>query len=716
MSDTTAAGPIPAPEAAPSAAGAGLESLRHLAGFLRRGEFGLALAVVTILVVLILPMPAIMLDLFLAVSITFAVLILMTALFIHAPLEFSAFPTILLIATMIRLALNMASTRLILTNGHEGTDAAGYVIEAFGNFVMQGNYVIGIIVFAILVIVNFVVITKGSGRIAEVAARFTLDAMPGKQMAIDADLSAGLINEDEARSRRKELEDESSFFGAMDGASKFVRGDAIAGLMITFINIIGGMIVGVGQNGLSMAEAGQTYTLLTIGDGLVSQIPALIVSTAAGLLVSKAGVKGTADKALVDQLSSYPKALGMSSFVMAGMALLPGIPMVPFIGLSAVAGSLAWYAVKNKKEQADKKVAIQQAEAHEAAEPKKEPISETLHMDELRLELGYGLVPMISDPKGDSDKLTEQIKALRRQLASDMGFVMPAVRILDNMQLPANDYIIKVKEVDAGGGALFPELYMAMDPQGSQIELPGNHTTEPTFGLPATWIESNLRDEASFKGYTVVDPVTVISTHLTEILKSHMSELLSYGEMQGLLDRLPEKSKKLLDDVVPGQISASTMQRVLQTLLGERVSIRDMSTILEGIAEASGFTQSVQPITEHVRARLARQICAAHVGANGTLPLITMSPQWEQEFAESLIGEGDDRQLAMVPSRLQEFIKDLRDAFEEAGEQGEAPVLLTSPAIRPFVRQIIERFRPQTPVLSQNEVHPQAKLKTIGKI
>jgi flagellar biosynthesis protein FlhA len=297
-----------------------------------------------------------------------------------------------------------------------------------------------------------------------------------------------------------------------------------------------------------------------------------------------------------------------------------------------------------------------------------------------------------------------------------MGFVMPAVRILDNMQLPANDYIIKVKEVDAGGGALFPELYMAMDPQGSQIELPGNHTTEPTFGLPATWIDSNLRDEASFKGYTVVDPVTVISTHLTEILKSHMPELLSYGEMQGLLDRLPEKSKKLLDDVVPGQISASTMQRVLQSLLGERVSIRDMSTILEGIAEASGFTQSVQPITEHVRARLARQICAAHVGANGTLPLITMSPQWEQEFAESLIGEGDDRQLAMVPSRLQEFIKDLREAFEEAGEQGEAPVLLTSPAIRPFVRQIVERFRPQTPVLSQNEVHPQAKLKTIGKI
>jgi flagellar biosynthesis protein FlhA len=563
--------------------------------------------------------------------------------------------------------------------------------------------------------VNFVVITKGSGRIAEVAARFTLDAMPGKQMAIDADLSAGLINEDEARSRRKTLEDESSFFGAMDGASKFVRGDAIAGLMITFINIIGGMIVGVGQNDLSMADAAQTYTLLTIGDGLVSQIPALIVSTAAGMLVSKAGVRGAADKALVSQLSTYPKALGMSSFVMAGMAMLPGIPLVPFIALSALAGGLAWNTVRNKKVHAEEKVATKLAEEEEAV-PQEEPISETLHMDELRLELGYGLVPMINDPKGDSDKLTEQIKALRRQIASTMGFVMPSVRILDNMQLPANDYVIKVKEVDAGNGTLYPEQFMAMDPNGAQIDLPGNHTTEPTFGLPASWIDANLRDEAAFKGYTVVDPVTVISTHLTEVLKSHMPELLSYGEMQGLLERLPEKAKKLLDDVVPGQVSASTVQRVLQALLGERVSIRDLSTILEGIAEASSYTQSVQPITEHVRSRLARQICASHTSPNNYLPLITMSPQWEQDFAESIIGEGDDKQLAMVPSRLQEFIKDLREAFEAAGEQGEAPVLLTSPGIRPFVRQIIERFRPQTPVLSQSEIHPQAKLKTIGKI
>ena len=719
MSDTTAAGPVPSTdtaELAPGQSNSILAGLGDLANAARRGEIGLALGVVGILVVLILPMPAMMLDLLLAISITFAVLILMTALFIHTPLEFSAFPTVLLIATMMRLALNLASTRLILTDGHEGTDAAGQVIQAFGNFVMQGNFVIGIIVFAILVIVNFVVITKGSGRIAEVAARFTLDAMPGKQMAIDADLSAGLINEDEARERRKKLEDESSFFGAMDGASKFVRGDAIAGILITFINIIGGMIIGVGQNGMSMMDAGQTYTLLTIGDGLVSQIPALIVSTAAGLLVSKAGVDGAADKALVSQLSGYPKALGMASFVMAGMALLPGIPVLPFFALSALAGGLAWHAAKTKKVMAQEEIAVQQAENAADAEPVEEPISETLQMDELRIELGYGLVPLINDPRGDSDKLTEQIKALRRQLAAEMGFVMPAVRILDNMQLPANEYIIKVKEVDSGHGVLYPEQLMAMDPKGAQIEIPGNHTTEPTFGLPATWIDSDLRDEAAFKGYTVVDPVTVISTHLTETLKSHMPELLSYGNMQDLLEKLPEKSRKLLDDVVPGQISASAVLRVLQTLLRERISIRDLSTILEAIAEASGFTQSVQAITEHVRTRLARQICAAHTGPNGYVPLVTLSPQWEQEFAESLVGDDEDRQLALVPSRLQEFIKDLRRAFEEAGELGEAPVLLTGPHIRPFVRQIIERFRAQTPVLSQHEVHPQAKLKTVGQV
>ncbi len=692
--------------------GVAMASFGEIINMGKRPDIAFAIGIMTILVVLIMPMPALVLDFLLAFSIIFAVLILMTSLFIKNALEFSAFPTVLLVATMLRLSLNLASTRLILANGHEGSDAAGQVIQAFGNFVMQGNFVIGIIVFSILVLVNFIVITKGSGRIAEVAARFTLDAMPGKQMAIDADLSAGLINEDEARARRRKLEDESSFFGAMDGASKFVRGDAIAGLLITFINVVGGMVIGVAQMDMSITDAGASYTLLTVGDGLVTQIPALIVSLSAGLLVSKAGVAGPADKAFVDQLSGYPKALGMSSLVMGVMSLLPGIPMIPFLALSAGAGFLAWNTTRKRSQKAATKIAEQVQEKEEAEADTEEPISTALHMDELRLELGYGLLPLINGNEGD--KLTGQIKALRRQLASDMGFIMPSVRILDNMQLKSTSYVIKIKEVEAGRGELSPDQFMAMDPAGGQVDLPGLHTTEPTFGLPATWIESSLKDDAAFKGYTVVDAPTVLATHLTELLKGNMAELLSYAEIGKLLDGLPEQHRKLVDDLIPAQITITGVQRVLQNLLNERVSIRDLPTILEGIAEATGFTQAVAAITEHVRARLARQICAANLSPEGYLPLVSMSPEWEQKFAESIIGDGEDRQLAMAPSQISEFITRVRDEFEKAAESGEIPVLLTSPAARPFVRSIIERFRAQTPVISQNEIHPHIKLKSVG--
>ena len=689
-------------------------TLSRIFDTLKSGDLGLAAGVMTILVLLILPMPAMMLDVFLAISIIFSVLILMTALFIQTPLEFSAFPTVLLIATMLRLALNLASTRLILANGHEGTDAAGSVIQAFGSFVMRGNFVIGLIVFAILVIVNFIVITKGSGRIAEVAARFTLDAMPGKQMAIDADLSAGLIDEGQARERRKNLEDESAFFGAMDGASKFVRGDAIAGLLITFINIIGGIVIGVAQQDLSLADASHSYTLLTVGDGLVSQIPALIVSTAAGMLVSKAGVTGAADKALVAQLSGYPKALGVSSFVMVVMAALPGMPVIPFLTLAAGAGYVAYVSDRKHRVQKAEKV-VAEAKAQAPTEPSEPPISEVLKMDDLRIELGYGLLPLINKADGP-DRLTDQIKALRRQLAAELGVVMPPVRILDNVQIEANDYIIKIKEVEAGRGLVYPNLYMAMDPMGKQIDLPGAHTTEPTFGLPATWIEAALREEASIKGYTVVDPSTVMSTHLTETLRANVSDLLSYADVQKLLSELPKEQGKLVEDIVPGQITVSGIQRVLQTLLAERVSIRDLPSILEGIAEATGFTRSPQSIAEHVRTRLARQICAQYQAPGGYLPLIALSPKWEQEFGEALVGEGDNRQLAMAPSKLQEFVVAVRDAFEEAARMGEVPVLLTSPPIRPFVRSIVERFRSHTTVMSQSEIHPRARLKTVASI
>jgi flagellar biosynthesis protein FlhA len=679
--------------------------------FLKKGELGLAIGIMAILVVLIVPLPTWVLDVSLAFSLSFSILILMTAVFIRKPLEFSSFPTILLLTTMLRLALNLASTRLILGHGNEGTAASGRVIEAFGNLVMQGNFVIGLIVFAILIVVNFVVITKGSGRIAEVAARFSLDAMPGKQMAIDADLSAGLIDEKEAKLRRKTIEAESNFFGAMDGASKFVRGDAIAGLLITGINIVGGIIIGVAQKGMGFGDATHTFTLLTVGDGLVSQMPALIVSTAAGLMVSKAGVEGATDKALMSQLSFYPQALGMASVVMGVVAILPGMPMFAFGGLSVGTGALAFYAYKRK----DARAALVAAdEVTAAGPPKEEPISTALALDLLRVELGYGLLPLINDVQGH--RITDQIKALRRQLAQEMGFVMPAVRILDNMQLGANEYRIRIKEFDSGKGELFPGSFLIMDPKGLPIDLPGTHTTEPAFGLPATWVSGALKEEASFRGFTVVDPGTVLTTHLTEVLKSHMAELLSYAETKKLLDDLPPENKKLVEELVPSQISVTGTQRVLQTLLGERVSIRDLPAILEGIAEAVGHTKNALYITEHVRARLARQLCHANLAPGGYLPLIALSPNWEQAFAESIIGQGEERQLAMAPSQLQQFIQQVREGFDEASAKNEVPVLLTGPQIRPFVRSIIERFRPQTVVMSQNEIHASVRLRTLGQV
>ncbi len=712
----------PAPTPAPATPALAEDQTAEMAAFTnflgnlsKRTDIVLALGIVSILVVLILPLPTWGMDISLAFSITFSVLILMVALFVEKPLDFNAFPTILLLATMIRLALNLASTRLILAHGHEGTDAAGQVIEAFGGFVMGNNFIIGIIVFTILVLVNFIVITKGSGRIAEVSARFTLDAMPGKQMAIDADLSTGLIDEDEARTRRRDLEDESTFFGAMDGAAKFVRGDAIAGILITLINIIAGMIIGVVQKDLSFAEAADLYTRLTVGDGLVSQIPALIVSTAAGLVVTKAGISGPTHTALFKQLGGQPRALGLVSFLSLGLAVLPGMPVVPFLGLSILTGGTAWFILYRKRRIKEKEIRLIEEKAIDPAAIAEEPISTALRIDYLRLELGYGLLSLISAPK-DGQKLTDQIKALRRQMASDIGFVMPSVRIQDNMQLPANTYAIRIKEIEAGRGDLRPNMLLVMDPRGEEITLAGEKTTEPTFGLPAMWIEEANREEALFRGYTVVDPATVITTHLTEMIKDNMAELLSYVETQKLLDEMEKEHQKLIADMIPSQISLGGVQRVLQNLLAERVSIRDIPTILEGISEACGHTRNVVMITEHVRARLARQISDMNTNEQSFIPLITLSPQWEQAFAESLVGTDDDKQLSMQPSKLQEFISGVRKAFERQAMMGESPVLLTSPAIRPFVRSIVERFRPMTIIMSQNEIHPKVKIKTVGNI
>jgi flagellar biosynthesis protein FlhA len=526
-----------------------------------------------------------------------------------------------------------------------------------------------------------------------------------------------LITDKEARQRRSDIAREADFYGAMDGASKFVRGDAVAGLLVVFINVIGGIIIGVVQQGLSFSEAAHTYTLLTVGDGLVTQIPALIVSTAAGLLVSKAGVSGAADKALMKQLSGYPQALGMSAGVMLVLSLLPGIPMLPFLALGGGAAALAISAGKFKRTaMAEAKSAAMAPAAGAAnAAAAEEPISAALKIDDLKIELGYALLPLVNGPDG-TDRLTEQIKALRRSLAIEMGFVMPSVRILDNVQLEANTYIIKIKEVDAGNGRIFPNQFMAMDPGGSQVDVPGIHTTEPTFGLPATWVDASLKEEAALKGYTVVDAATVLSTHLTELLKNNMSDLLSYGEVQKLLKELPKEQGELVKDIVPAQITISGIQRVLQLLLAERISIRDLSTILEGIADALAFSRNPATVVEHVRARLARQICAQNTSINGYLPLIALSAKWEQAFAESLIGQGEERSLAMQPSRLSEFMTIVRERFEQAAREGEAPVLVTSASIRPFVRSLVERFRAQTTVLSQAEIHPRARLKTVGSV
>ena len=678
----------------------------------RQGEIVLAICMVAIFAGLLLPMPSYLLDFFLVISLSISVVVMMTTLFIKRPLDMNSFPTILLLTTLIRLALNVASSRLILTHGYTGTDAAGHVIEAFGTLVMGGNYIVGIVIFAILVVVNFVVITKGSTRIAEVSARFTLDAMPGKQMAIDADLSSGFINEEEAKKRRKELEDESQFFGSMDGASKFVRGDAMAGLIIVFINIIGGILIGTLQHDMSFSQATETYTLLTVGDGLVTQIPAFIISTAAGLIVTKSATTGTADKALFKQLGSY-NALGMAAGIIGFFAFMPGIPTIPFLLVALILGGLAYLSWTNHKSNLTQ-VAVEAPQLDVPPPLAEEPIATALQIDQLRLELGYGLLSLINSPKGQ--RLTDQIRALRRQIATEMGFIMPPVRIQDNLQLPANNYVLRVKEIESGRGDLRPQLLLVMDPRGETISLPGEMTKEPTFGLPAMWISESYREEALFRGYTVVDPPTVITTHLTEVLKENMADLLSYSETQKLLNEINKEGQKLVAEVVPGQITISGLQRILQNLLSERISIRDLPSILEGVSEACGFTRSIGQITEHVRSRLARQISEANTTHGGFVPIVTLSAEWEQIFAESIVGAGEDRQLSMPPSQLQKFITNTRQSFDRFATSGEVPVLLTSPAIRPFVRSVVERFRPTTVVLSQAEIHPKAKVKTLGQI
>jgi flagellar biosynthesis protein FlhA len=678
---------------------------------LRHRDVLFALGLVFVLTILILPVPGWMLDMGLALSMAISVLILMVGLWIARPLDFSSFPTILLFSTLLRLSLNLASTRLILSQGHTGTDAAGHVIMGFADFVMGGNFVIGLIIFAILVVVNFIVITKGASRIAEVGARFALDAMPGKQMAIDADLSAGLIDETAARLRRSELEQESQFYGAMDGASKFVRGDAVAGLIITAINILGGLLIGVAQHDMSFADAARTYTILSVGDGLVTQIPALIVSLAAGILVSKGGNRGSIDQAMLTQLGAYPKALGVASGLLLLLGATPGLPLFPFLLLSGLAGGLAWYLPRFAAKQEDQK---RHDELMAAKAPTaEEPVADMLRVDDIRVELGSGLVSLILDP---ATGLSAKVRRLRKRFATEYGFLLPSVRLRDSASVAMNAYEVSIQGVMVAKGEVQVRKMLCIDPRNEGIDVPGTDTREPTFGLPARWIEPMLAEEAEMKGFTVVDPDSVITTHLAEVIKEHMPTLLSYAATKRLLDEMDREHQKLVADLIPSQVSLSVVQRVLQALLSERVSIRNLPLILEGISEAAAWTRNITMMTEHVRSRLSLQICQALTTGEGYIPVIVVSPEWEQAFLDNIVEQGEDRQFVMPPSTVQEFLLAARARIQAHATADYWPAVLVAPAARPFVRSLLERVSPSTPVICHNELHRKAPVTTIDQI
>lgn len=673
-------------------------------------DVSFAVGMSLVLAVLFLPLPPILLDFGLALSLSLSVLIFMVALWIPSPLQFNSFPTLLLVTTMLRLSLNVASTRLILSEGHAGLHAAGDVIQGFSKFIVAGNFVIGVVIFAILVIINFVVITKGSTRIAEVAARFSLDAMPGKQMAIDADMGAGLIDEDEARRRRKELEDESAFFGAMDGASKFVRGDAVAGLIITLINVIGGILIGVVQRGMGVGDAFNVFTSLTIGDGLVSQIPALVVSLAAGLIVTKGGTRGAANEAVFDQLSNFPKALYMAAMLLFGIGLLPGFPLLVFALLAAAMVGLGVVIQRGAAEAAEAK-AKADAEAQKQQDMP-EVDSNPMHLDELRLVLGEGLVALANRPDA---VLPSKIKSLRKHFAEEFGFPMPSVRIKDDVSLPINSYSFQIHGVDVAKGDIRANQMMVINPEGAPLALPGEATREPTFGLDALWVDSKVADQAEAQGYTVVDPESVITTHLTEVVKENMSELLTYGSAKEAIEGLDRNYQKLVNDL-PVPSPAILVQQVLQELLLERVSIRNLPLIVEAMAEATRQTSKPALVLENVRRRLSSQICQGLSDGQGFVPVITLSPSWEAEFIDAVKMVGEDRTFVMSPKRVQEFVLQARQQIQRFASEDSWPALMVNPEARSYVRSMLERVSPMTPVISNAEIHRKVSLRTVATI
>lgn len=678
---------------------------------IQRSDIQMAIGVIAIMLVMVIPLPSFLLDGLLSFSFIVSLIILLTSLYIKNPLEFSTFPSLLLLTTLFRLSLNIASTRLILLHGNEGTAAAGHVIKSFGQFVIGGNYIVGFIVFIILVIINFVVITRGSGRIAEVAARFTLDAMPGKQMSIDADLNAGIIDEKEARKRRELIAREADFYGAMDGASKFVRGEAIAGLLIILINIVGGLIIGVIQFKMGVSMAVQTYTILTIGDALVAQIPALMISTAAGIIVSRAAAENSMGRELNKQFKVQPHALILSSGILFCLGLIPGLPHIPFISLSLLFGTLGYFVLREQKSIVQKRM----EEEHKVPlPPSQEQIESLLTVDRLELEVGYALIPIVDEEQNGD--LLERIRAIRKQFATELGIIVPPLRVKDNLQLKPGGYRILIKGNEVAKGETMIGYVMALSSGEVKKELEGIPTKEPVFGMSALWISEKKKDEAVFAGYTVVDIPTIMATHLSEVIRSHADELLSRQDVQKLLDRLAQQYPKAVEELTPNLLSLGGIQKVLQNLLKERVSIRDLLTIVEALADYAPITKDPDILTEYVRQRLARSIIKQYETPEGILPVIALDQDIEDILREKVQKGEYGIALSLEPNLVQRIIVSLNQILERCLHLNYQPILLCSPVVRRHLRRLLERFFPHLAVLSHSELIPQIKIQSLGTV
>lgn len=669
----------------------------------RYSDLGIVAGVVLILIMMVVPLPTWLVDVLLAVNISLGLLILMLTMNVQQPLQFSIFPALLLIMTLFRLALNVSTTRLILLKAN-----AGSLIQAFGDFVVGGNYVVGFVVFLILVVIQFIVITKGAERVAEVAARFTLDAMPGKQMSIDADLNSGLLTEEEARRRRRDVEREADFYGAMDGASKFVKGDAIAGIVITIINILGGFAIGIGQLGMEFNEAVRRYTLLTVGDGLVTQIPALLISTATGIIITRAASELNMGSDLSQQLLSEPKVLFVAAAVLFGFGIIPGLPFVPFFIIALLITALG---VAGRRQEQQRLAAEEAAAPEPVIDTRPESVLSLLHVDPMELEIGYGLIPLVDAEQGGD--MLDRVTLLRRQMALELGVVVPSIRIRDNMELPRDVYVVRIKGVEAGRGELMPSHYLAMDTGGNGV-IPGIETREPAFDLPALWIESDTRAAAEQAGYTVVDASAVLATHLTEIIRAHAADLLGRQETQTLLDKVKEDYAAVVEELVPDLLSTGEVQRVLQNLLREGIPIRNLVVILEVLADGARVQRDVDELTELVRVALAPQLTQMYSGTEGSLSVLTLDAHVEEELRQAI---GDDGHgLGWDPRRVQLFLERVAGAWEGAMTKGLQPVLLCPPPLRRVLRQLTMRTMPRLPVLSYDEVAASAEVHAAGMV